>query len=388
MGHLIRRLAASGAALSAALSLVGCGEGSPASGSLGGNAGEGSAAAAGTAHHFDVERVVSGLDRPTYVGAAPGDPHALWVLEQAGRVVRVQGDQRSLALDISQLVSTGTEAGLLGVAFHPSFATNRRLFLHWSDLRGDTRVAEFRAHPDGRSIAPQPVRELLWLDQPEENHNGGQLAFGPDDRLYLGLGDGGGAFDPRGTAQDPTQLFGKIVAADVDAALPTWQVVLMGLRNPWRFWFDPALSELWVADVGQDTVEEINQVRLELDEPPKNLGWSAYEGTRQVPGGELDLRGELVAPLATYTHEEGCAVIGGFVYGGTQFPELVRRYLFGDFCSGSLWSLQRTPDMSPADLRRESAKVPLLSHIGEDSDGEIVFASANGSLYRPVPPHA
>ena len=387
MAALIHRLLASGAALAASTALAACGPADEGPGA-GGQAPAAAATPARTAHHFDVERIVSGLDRPTYVGAAPGDPAALWVLEQAGRVVRVEGDERGFALDISDLVSTGTEAGLLGVAFHPGFATNRRVFLHWSDLGGDTRVAEFRADPDGRSIQPRPVRELLWLDQPEENHNGGQLAFGPDGRLYLGLGDGGGAFDPRRAAQDPRRLLGKIVATDVDAAVPTWRVVLMGLRNPWRFWFDPALSEVWVADVGQDSVEEVNRVRLELDEPPKNLGWSAYEGTRRLPGHRLDRGGELVPPVATYTRDQGCAVIGGFVYGGTKLPALSQRYLFGDFCSGSLWSLQRTPDMGAADLRQERAKVPLLAHIGEDSDGEIVFASANGSLYRPVPPGA
>ena len=156
------------------------------------------------------------------------------------------------------------------------------------------------------------------VDQPEENHNGGQLAFGPDDRLYLGLGDGGGAFDPRATAQDPRNLLGKLVAADVDAAMPDWQVVLTGLRNPWRFWFDPALGEIWIGDVGQDEVEEIDRVPLELDEPPKNLGWSAFEGTRRIDGHDLDRGGELVWPVAVYEHgdEGGCSVTGGVVYGG------------------------------------------------------------------------
>ncbi len=143
---------------------------------------------------------------------------------------------------------------------------------------------------------------------------------------------------------------------------------------------------MWVPDVGQDDVEEVNRVRLELDEPPKNLGWSAYEGGRRLPGHSLARGGEVVRPIATYTHDEGCAVIGGFVYGGVALPGMVRRYLFGDFCSGSLWSLQGTPDLGATDLRREKAKVPQLSHIGEDSDGEIVFASAAGSLYRAVPP--
>ena len=215
------------------------------------------------------------------------------------------------------------------MAFHPGFATNRRLFLHWSDLAGDTRVAEFRARPGGRTIDPEPVKELLFVKQPEENHNGGQLAFGPDNRLYLGLGDGGGAFDPGGRAQQTDSLLGKVIAVDVEAEVARWDPVLVGLRNPWRFSFDPALAELWVADVGQDSFEEVNRVSLELDEAPKNLGWSAYEGHTRLTGAE-----------------------------------------FGD---GEL------------DIHLEMAKVPQLTHIGEDADGEFVFASASGSAYRAVP---
>ncbi|MDP9019816.1 MAG: PQQ-dependent sugar dehydrogenase [Actinomycetota bacterium] len=338
-----------------------------------------------SAHHFDVVRIASGLERPTYVGAAPGDPRALWALEQPGRVLRLEGDEQAIALDISDNVSAGTESGLLGIAFHPGFASNGRVFLHWNDAAGDTRVAEFVAEPDRRSIRPQAVRELLFVDQPEANHNGGHLAFGPDGRLYLGLGDGGGAFDPNRTAQDVAQHLGKILATDVDAEVPTWDPVLVGLRNPWRFWLDPALEEMWVADVGQDEMEEVNRVLLEPDEPPKNLGWSAYEGTARITDHELDPVGERVDPVATYGHDEGCSVIGGVVYGGAQLPELVRRYLYGDFCSGTLWSLRGTPDGGATDLRQEVAKVPQLTHIGEDADGELVFASANGSIYRAIP---
>jgi glucose/arabinose dehydrogenase len=342
----------------------------------------------GTAQSFDVERIATGLNRPTWVGAAPGDPDALWVLEQPGRVIRLRGDRRTTLLDLSDQVTTGAEQGLLGLAFHPDFATNGRLFLHWSDPDGDTRIAELRAHGTTR-IDPQPVRELLRLDQPEENHNGGQLAFGPDGRLYAGLGDGGGAFDPGHRAQDPRQKLGKLLSVDVDAPRPDWRVVLTGLRNPWRFAFDPALGEVWVADVGQDEVEEVNRVLLEPDEPPKNLGWSAFEGDRPVEGaGErpLDATGELVWPVATYTHDDGCSVTGGYPYQGTALPRLQGRYLYGDFCTGALWSLEGTPDGRAADVRRERAMVPQLTHIGPDADGEPVFASAAGALYRAVPP--
>jgi glucose/arabinose dehydrogenase len=345
------------------------------------------AAEQGGAHNFDVERIATGLNRPVWVGAAPGDPEALWVLEQPGRVLRLANGSATTLLDISDQVKTGSEQGLLGIAFHPDFASGGRLFLHWSDRAGDTRVAEFRARRD-HTIEPRPIRQLLFVDQPEENHNGGQLAFGPDGRLYLGLGDGGGANDPRATAQDPENLLGKLIAVDVDAGTPRWEVVLTGLRNPWRFWFDPALGEVWIGDVGQDDVEEIDRVALEPDEPPKNLGWSAFEGTRRVGGHALDRRGELIWPVATYDHGDdgGCSVTGGVVYGGAQLPGMSRRYVYGDYCAGTLWSLRGTPDGGAGDVRRERAKVPLLSHIGTDSGGELVFASGQGDVYRAVPP--
>jgi glucose/arabinose dehydrogenase len=344
---------------------------------------EAPATESGRAHHFDVERIATGFNRPTWVGSAPGDD-ALWVLEQPGRVIRLDGERRSTVLDLGERVREGAEQGLLGIAFHPDFATDRRLYLHWSDTKGDTRVAEFRAAGDG-TIAPAPLRQLLFLDQPEENHNGGQLAFGLDGRLYLGLGDGGGAFDPERTAQDADDLLGKIVAADVGAAEPRWEVVMSGLRNPWRFSFDPALGELWVGDVGQDDVEEIDRVLLEDDEPPKNLGWSAFEGTDRISGHVLDRTGELIWPVATYTHEQGCSVTGGVVYAGSALTALGRRYVYGDFCSGIVWTLQGTPEGRARDVRREQAKVPGLTHIGTDADGELVFASGTGALYRAVP---
>ena len=341
----------------------------------------------GRAHSFDLERIAVGLNRPTYVGAAPGDPDALWVLEQPGRVVRLGPDgSRSTLLDLTGEVKLGAEQGLLGIAFHPDFATNGRLFLHWSDRAGDTRVAEFHAGGDG-TIARRPERRLLHVDQPEENHNGGQLAFGLDGRLYLGLGDGGGAFDPSQNAQDRDDLLGKIVSANVDASRPSWRVELYGLRNPWRFAFDPALGEIWVADVGQDETEEINRLLIESDAPPKNLGWSVFEGAKRVPRTHrLDGAGEIVWPVATYTHRDGCSVTGGFVYRGTDVRELAGRYVYGDFCFGTIWSLHPAPHGLADDVRRERATVPQLTHIGQDSAGRMTFASATGAIYRAVPP--
>ena len=332
----------------------------------------------GRAHSFDVEKVATGLNRPTFVGTAPGDPEALWVLEQPGRVARLHGEERTTVLDLTDRIRTGAEQGLLGLAFDPDYAINRTLYLHYSDNVGDTRVIE---------RAGRHERELLHVEQPEENHNGGQIAFGPDGRLYLGLGDGGGAFDPRRTAQDPDQRLGKLLSVDPERR--DWRVELLGLRNPWRFSFDFALGEVWIGDVGQDEIEEIDRVLLEPDEPPKNLGWSAFEGSERIGDGDDHLsRGELIWPVAVYHHGDGCSVTGGYLYRGTRLSELQGRYLYGDFCSGALWSLRPTPEGRATDVRREQATVPQLTHIGPDADGEPVFASADGAIYRarrPIP---
>jgi len=337
----------------------------------------------GKAAHFAVKRVATGLDRPVWVGAAPGDDKALWVAEQPGRIRRIAGTKRRTVLDIRAQVKTGSEQGLLGLAFHPDFATNHRLYVHFSNRSGDTRVLELELDRD----TPKVRRTLLALDQPEENHNGGQLAFGPDGQLYLGLGDGGGAFDPDDRAQDPDDLLGKLIALDVAASgRPHWSVVLSGLRNPWRFSFDFALGEVWIGDVGQDEIEEVNRVLLERDETPKNLGWSAFEGTERVDGQSLREDGTVVWPVATYTHEQGCSITGGLVYRGTRLPRFSGRYVYGDFCAGALWSLKSTPGEGATDVLRERATVPQLTHIGTDARAELVFASAGGAIYRAVKP--
>ena len=360
------------------LALVGCGgDGRPTAPAL--------PREAGTARSFALERVAAGLVRPTWEAIAPGDDRALWVAEQPGRVLRVAGGRRTVVLDVRREVRLGAEQGLLAVAFHPDFAESRRLVVHYSDRRGDTRVADVRVRSDGRGDWAGR-RELLFADQPEENHNGGALVFGPSGELYLGLGDGGGAFDPREMAQDLRSRLGKLLVADLTVAgPPRWRVAAYGLRNPWRFSFDPALGEVWIGDVGQDDIEEVHRAYLEPDEPPKNFGWSAYDGTRALDGHRLDETGELLWPVVTYPHSEGCSVVGGFVYRGTRLTHLAGRYLYGDFCTGALWSLRPTPDGRAADVRRERARVPQLTHIGADAAGEPLLASATGTVWRAVP---
>ena len=373
----MRRLATATAAI-AALAIAACGEDRPADIKP-----VPAATESGRAHHFDVRRIAGGFERPTWVGAAPGDDNALWVLEQPGRVVRLEGRRRETVVDLKGQIKLGAEQGLLGIAFAPDFARSNLFYLHWSDPAGDTRVAEFEL-TKRRPPRVTPVRELLFVDQPEENHNGGQLAFGPDRKLYLGLGDGGGAFDPNDNGQNLESKLGKLLAADVSMRKPRWEVVAYGLRNPWRFSFHPALDEIWIGDVGQDETEEIDRLMLERDEPPKNLGWPAFEGTRRAQDRDLDPSGELTWPVASYSHEDGCSVTGGVVYAGPALGGMTGRYVYGDFCSGVLWTLRPEPAGGARDVRREKARVPQLTHIGTDSEGELVFASGGGSLYAGV----
>jgi hypothetical protein len=173
-----------------------------------------------------------------------------------------------------------------------------------------------------------------------------------------------------------------VLAADVDARRPRWTTFLSGLRNPWRMSFDPALNELWVADVGQDRWEEVDRVPVELDEPPKNLGWPAYEGERRS-GRDLG-DGELVAPVAVYSHDEGCSVTGGLIYRGTAIRALDRRYVFGDYCTGAIWSVLPRPGGPVGDARRERLRVPQLTHIGTDARNELVLTTGDGRLLRVV----
>ncbi len=334
---------------------------------------------------FAVREVADGFVRPTFVSGAPGDERGLWVLEQPGRLLRMAGSRRSLVLDLRREVSLGAERGLLGLAFHPAFARNRRLVVNFTDRAGNTRIVEYRLGSRGRAVRGS-ARELLRVDQPEENHNGGGLQFGPDGRLYVAMGDGGGAFDPRNSAQDPGKQLGKLLAADVDArGKPRWSTVLTGLRNPWRFWFDPAMNEIWLGDVGQDAAEEIDRITLEPDEPPKNLGWPAYEGTRRFEKRELRGDGELVGPVATYGHDAGCSVTGGLIYRGTDVPRLTDRYVTGDFCTGAIWTMRSAPAGAVRDARSERARVPQLTHIGADARGELVFSTGDGRILRAVP---
>ncbi|HXV56290.1 MAG TPA: PQQ-dependent sugar dehydrogenase [Gaiellaceae bacterium] len=324
-------------------------------------------------------RVAGGFEAPVQAVVAPGRPGRLHVVEQTGRIRVLDTEtgavEPSPLLDLTDLVTAGGEQGLLALAFHPGFPSDPRLYAHYSDLEGDTRVVEYRA----AGAAVEPVRELLHFEQPYENHNGGQLAFGPDGLLYLGLGDGGAAFDPEGRSQDLSTLLGKLLRLDVDRPEAEWEIAAYGLRNPWRFSFDRETGDLWIGDVGQDLWEEVNVVPRGTDEL-LNFGWDVYEGDDRVEDKELSGDGRLVGPVAVYGHDVGCSITGGFVYRGSGVPALAGRYLYGDYCSGTIWSLRL--EAGEADVRREPIEVPQLTSFAEDEDGELYAVSQEGTVYR------
>ena len=340
----------------------------------------GQARGAGEAGQLRLVPVARGLDSPVYVTAAPGEQGRLYVVEQAG-VIRVLSGGRLRAepfLDIRRLVSFGGERGLLGLAFHPGYAKNRRFFVHYTDRRGDTRLVEYRSN--GRRGLPGSARILLGEDQPYGNHNGGQLAFGADGRLYIGLGDGGSGGDPHNFGQRFVNKLGKIWKLNVDRPGATPQMVAYGLRNPWRFSFDRENGDLYIGDVGQGDWEEIDYV-ARGDRRLKNFGWAVYEGNERYSDREPLGVGELTFPIAVYDHGQGCTVVGGYVYRGRAVPALRGRYLYGDYCSGIVWSL-RVEGGRATGVRREAIRVKSLSSFGEDANGELYAVSLGGTVYK------
>jgi glucose/arabinose dehydrogenase len=321
----------------------------------------------------------TGFEAPVHAAAAPGEPNRLYVVEQAGRI-RVLRAGRILGrpfLDITSLVASGGEQGLLSVAFHPEYVSNRLFYVNFTDNTGDTRVVEFRAGGG----EPQQTRQLLHVGQPYENHNGGQLAFDRDGLLYVGMGDGGAGGDPGNRAQDPSSRLGKLLRLDVNGPGVEWETIGIGLRNPWRFSFDRLTGDLWIGDVGQQRIEEIDFVPGEEVGAGHNFGWDVYEGSREYEDKALTEVGSLVDPITAYTHRFGCSVTGGFVYRGAALRrEAWGRYFYGDYCSGRIWSLARW--RGEANRRGHPFRVPGLTSFAEDSAGELYLLAADGTVFR------
>ncbi|MBA3841632.1 MAG: PQQ-dependent sugar dehydrogenase [Actinobacteria bacterium] len=337
---------------------------------------------AASAHEQGLHLVrVAHFTAPIYATAAPGQPEKLYVVEQTGRIMVLQGGHIRAApfFDIRSLVKSGGELGLLSVAFAPDYATSHRFYVDYTDLNGDTRVVQYRSN--GTSAILSSAKQLLFVKDFASNHNGGQLQFGPDGRLYWGNGDGGGAGDPEHNGQSLARPFAKIMRLNINVAAPRWQLVAYGLRNPWRFSFDRATGDLYIGDVGQDHWEEVDYLRK--GSGVANFGWNHFEASHVYDASTTVLtKGIYHGPLAEYSHSDGCSVTGGYVYRGSQIAAVQGRYFYGDYCSGSIWSL-RVAGGQATTVRLEPFKVAGLSSFGQDSAGELYTMSVDsGNLYR------
>jgi glucose/arabinose dehydrogenase len=346
-----------------------------------------------------LERIGS-FSSPLYVTQPPGETDDLYVVEQGGRVVRVAGRGRtSTFLDLTDQIAVGGEQGLLSLAFAPDYQRSGRLYVDYTDMAGDSRIVEFRSR-DGRAVDPSSRRELLRIEQPFPNHNGGLLSFGPDRLLYIGTGDGGAAGDPERNGQDLSTLLGKILRIDprrdgdrpyrIPPANPfagtdgaRGEVYSYGLRNPWRFAFDRRGGALAIGDVGQDSREEVDLVPRG-DAAGANFGWSAFEGDERFNDDQQAT--DRVEPVLTYATGDGnCAVTGGYVVRDERLRSLYGRYLYGDFCAGELRSFPSRPGRAARDDVGLGLSVESLSSFGEDDAGRIYVTSLNGPVYRLEP---
>jgi glucose/arabinose dehydrogenase len=333
-----------------------------------------------------LERVAAGLASPLFVAGAGDGSDRLFVVEQGGRI-RILRDGRLLAqpfLDIAERISAGGERGLLGLAFHPGFGGDeRRFYVDYTDLRGDTVVAEYLATDEPDLADPDSERILLKVDQPFPNHNGGALAFGPDGKLYIATGDGGSGGDPQDNGQRLDTLLGKLLRVDVDRVGAGPEIWAYGLRNPWRISFDRLTGDLWIGDVGQGAWEEIDRAKAG-EGARANYGWRLMEGRHCFrPSTGCDQSG-LVLPIAEYSHEDGCSVTGGYVYRGDASPALRGVYVFGDFCSGTIWGLAAGgPDLQEPFVLAQTDHA--ISSFGEDEAGEVYLTDlASGEVLRIV----
>lgn len=346
-----------------------------------------------------LEPVFTGFQSPVYLTHA-GEEARLFIVEKSGRIYLVEDNvvPPTPFLDITDRVGSGaSEQGLLSVAFPRDFAATGHFYVNYTDQVGDTVIARYQVLTgDDRQADPRSEQVILQIEQPAANHNGGQLQFGPDGYLYIGTGDGGRAGDPWGNAQNPGVLLGKMLRIDVAEtstyAVPTSnpftsqpgarpEIWATGLRNPWRFSFDRATGDLYIADVGQNQYEEVS-AQPAANSGGENYGWDVMEASHCFePQTNCDSSG-LVLPVAEYDHSQGCSITGGYIYRGTQYPQMTGVYFFGDFCSGNIWGLRReaTGEWKMALL----LNAPIgISSFGEDSTGELyVLDYRNGTIYH------
>lgn len=349
------------------------------------------------AKRIALEEVAHGLRRPVLLTVAPGDARRrFFIVEQRGTIrIQERGKLLEKPFFAMQGLANGNEQGLLGLAFHPAFATNGKLYVHYNTRDRASHVVEFEVSSQSPDVVDYTTkRELFEVEQPYSNHNGGHLEFGPDGKLYTGLGDGGAANDPHGNGQNPTTLLSKILRIDVDTPDAKPEIVHMGLRNPWRFTFDRKTNDLLIGDVGQNLWEYVFGVRGG-DTRKHNFGWNVVEGSHCFDADtgrgkkSCDKTG-FTPPLAEYSHEQGCSITGGVVYRGTALPELDGRYFYADYCTGLLRSfvwkagfVREHWDWKPAIDKR--GVLSQISSFGVDHDGELYIVELTGSIYKLVP---
>jgi glucose/arabinose dehydrogenase len=335
------------------------------------------------------QAIATGLTNPIGITHAGDNSGRLFITLQGGQIRIFDGVQvlATPFLDVQSLLGAGVgEQGLLGLAFHPNYAANGFFYINYTNLKGNTVVARYHVSADPNIADPASRRIILRQKQPFANHNGGQLQFGPDGFLYIGLGDGGSGGDPGNRAQRLTTLLGKILRIDVDGRLPYAippsnpfvgtprarpEIWAYGLRNPWRFSFDRSTGNLFIGDVGQDLFEEIDFQRAS-SRGGENYGWHRMEGKHCFNPATGCNDGSLTLPIIQYSHNLGCAVIGGYVYRGSAIPQLRGRYLFGDFCSGVIWSARFVRGRGWVRNLLQDTNA-LIAAFGEDQNGELYF---------------
>lgn len=347
-----------------------------------------------------LKKLVDGLTRPVYLTHANDDSGVIYIVEQPGRIRSVQNGNlvKTPFIDLTDRVgSEGNEQGLLSVAFAPDYKTSPFFFVNYTDKAGDTIVARFKANQDRATADVQSELVIMKVDQPYANHNGGQLQFGPDGMLYIGMGDGGSAGDPQARAQNPQELLGKLLRIDVSKASldqpyaipadnPKWdigevrpEIWAFGLRNPWRFSFDRSTGDLLIGDVGQNQIEEIDFQPASAG--GLNYGWKLREGLQAYSGGEK--LPSFTDPVAQYEHGNGCSVTGGYVYRGPAIPALQGVYVYGDYCNGNMWTLRR--DAAGAWQNEPLPNAGFqISSFGEDAAGELYVLDLDGAVMQVV----
>jgi glucose/arabinose dehydrogenase len=356
-----------------------------------------SVALSGVAGAVKLNRVAAGFQQPLGIANAGDGSSRLFVVEQGGKIKILQAGKvlPTAFLDISSLTDAGGERGLLGLAFDPKFKSNGRLFINYTDNSGDTTIARYTVSSANKNVVdPKSAKVLLQIEQPYANHNGGQLEFGPDGMLYVGMGDGGSGGDPQNYGQNMNSLLGKMLRLDVSGdtmSVPKnnpfvgkdgtrAEIWASGLRNPWRFSFDRKTGDLWIADVGQNKLEEIN-FQAASSKGGENYGWRLKEGNSCFNPSSNCEKTKLTNPVFDYPHSKGVSVTGGYVYRGSSVPELAGKYVFGDFASGLIWATSRDGNgkFSTQEMMDTEHNI---SSFGEDEAGELYLTGYDGTIYK------